>query len=227
MYLIRANRQYVAYTGVIGSARLTGVADVYPGVTGTALFNNISVPDNALTPGDPAYFSSLTGGDGLTTNKTYWVVSQVGNLIQLSESLGGPVFDFTTDITAATLVAQINELYVWSAEYRNQFQTTIRVLAPPANNASPSSEINVPAMLEKLESTFSTISSPVSSTNTAEPTYAELSDEVAGTPLRQDALKRTFWRFNVGAINAPIYVYADFAVGDVISNNPPNTIPTV
>ena len=221
MYLIRENRQFVQYTGVVGSARLTGVADFYPGATGTASNSRLVVPDNALQEGDPVYFSSLTGGSGLSINTTYWVVNLVADIIQLSETLGGLPIAFGTDITAATVVSQVNEMYVWSAEYRNQFQTTIRLLSAANNNIIPSSEINIPAIVTVLN----TVTTGTS--NTVTPTFSEFSDEVAGTPLRQDPLKRTFWRFNVGTDVEPIYLYADFAVGDIISNNPPNTVVTV
>lgn len=220
MYLIRENRQFTAYTGVVGSARLTGVADIYPGVTGDEITNRLTVPDNALKDGDPVYFSALTGGAGLSVNTIYWVVNTVADMVQLSTSLGGSPINFTTDITSATLVSQVNEMYVWSGEYRNQFQTTIRLLSNQTNNIIPSSEINVPATLTSL-ATVTT-----GTTNTVTPTYDEFSDEVAGTPLRQDPLKRTFWRFNVGTDVAPVYLYADFVEGDIISNNPPNTVPT-
>lgn len=192
----------------------------YGGVTGVASTDTLTVPNSSPAPGDSFVFTELTGGAGVTTGRQYFVLSPTGAAFQFAENLGGIAVDFTTNITAASIIYTPAEKRIWSPQYRDQFQTTIRVLAPPANNASPSSEINVPATLTRLESTFSTISSPVSSTNTAEPTYAELSDEVAHEPLRQTLLCVSHWRFTLVAGG---FLYAVWQDGDIVSNNPPET----
>jgi hypothetical protein len=224
MYLTRSNRQFFQYTNVVGSARLTGVAQFYTSVTGAESTNLLTIAGNTLRDGNPAYFQSLAGGAGLSTNVTYWVINTSGSTFQLALTPGGAAINFTTNITSGVLVAiddDDNVRTVWSSEYRNQFSTVIRSLTSNAGaGAVPSTEINLPATIESVVTSF------LSGVLTVTPTYLEMSDEAAGVPLRQDPLRKTFWRFNVGSADEPVYLYAEFVPGDAVSNNPPNTVVT-
>lgn len=219
MYLIRENRQFVQYTGVVGSAELTGVASYFTTVTGTASNDTLTIPNNTLADGQPVYFQSLAGGSGLSTNTTLWVVNTSGNDLQLALTPGGAAIDFVTDITSAVLVAPFNDMFVWSAEYRDQFQTTMRQV--PTGGNTPSGEIIAPALIGELGTTTGGGSSATT------PTFDELSDEVSHAPLRQSPIKTTFWRFNIGTLVEPIYTFAQFMEGDAIANNPPNRVVAV
>ena len=57
---------------------------------------------HGLADGDKIQFTALTGGAGLVTNKTYFVVNKTTGTFQLSETSGGSAIDFTTDISAGT-----------------------------------------------------------------------------------------------------------------------------
>jgi hypothetical protein len=50
-------------------------------------------------------FSSITGGAGLSASTDYYVISPSTNTFKLSATSGGSEIDFTTDITAGTLLA--------------------------------------------------------------------------------------------------------------------------
>ena len=71
--------------------------------TGSASTDTITATGHNFVNGDIIRFSSLTGGSGLSASSCYYVINVVGNTFQLSNTSGGPVLDFTTDITAAAI----------------------------------------------------------------------------------------------------------------------------
>ena len=85
--------------------------------TGTAATDTITAIGHDFTNNDLIIFTSLSGGDGLSTNsglwynKKYFVRDVSGDTFKLSNSAGGSAIDFTTDITAGT----ISEPIRWSS----------------------------------------------------------------------------------------------------------------
>jgi hypothetical protein len=59
---------------------------------------------NPFVNGDKIGFVSLTGGSGLTTGTTYYVINVAGNDFQVSLTSGGAAEDFTTALTASVIV---------------------------------------------------------------------------------------------------------------------------
>lgn len=58
--------------------------------------------------GDPVWFSGLTGGAGLTANQVYYVISvPSATTFTVSATLGGAIFNHTTDISAGVVQRQI------------------------------------------------------------------------------------------------------------------------
>lgn len=73
-------------------------------VTGSAATDIISHAGHSFVADSPVYFSSLTGGTGLTVNTTYYVRTVVAGVsYQLAASAGGGAINFTSDITAANI----------------------------------------------------------------------------------------------------------------------------
>lgn len=77
----------------------------YTGVTGTASTDTFTLTAHGLLAGDPVRFSALTGGSGLATGTTYYVISDglTADAFKLSATSGGAAINFTTNVTAATL----------------------------------------------------------------------------------------------------------------------------
>jgi hypothetical protein len=71
--------------------------------TGSASTDTITAAGHNFIDDDIVRFSSLTGGSGLSTGSCYYVINVSGDTFQLSNTIGGPVLDFTTNITAATI----------------------------------------------------------------------------------------------------------------------------
>lgn len=69
----------------------------------------IAASAHGLSNGDKIQFTSLTGGAGLETGVTYYVVNAATNTFQLATSQGGSPIDFTTDISAGTF-EQVEDL---------------------------------------------------------------------------------------------------------------------
>ena len=68
---------------------------------------------HGLSNGDRIQFTSLTGGAGLATATTYYVVNATTGTFQLAAAIGGTAINFTTDISAANYqeVADITIVY--------------------------------------------------------------------------------------------------------------------
>lgn len=71
--------------------------------TSAALDDLLDATGHGLNNGDRIKFATLTGGAGLSTATTYYVVSASANSFQVALTLGGPAVTFTTDVTAATV----------------------------------------------------------------------------------------------------------------------------
>jgi hypothetical protein len=74
------------------------------GITGDAGTDVITAPGTAFANGQPIRFTALTGGTGLNTTTNYFVVNPVGATFQVETSIGGGAINFTTNITAGTLL---------------------------------------------------------------------------------------------------------------------------
>lgn len=204
VYLIRkTNGTYVKYEGCTAVA-LTGQVTAWSSITGVAATNVITVTGSAFINGQTVEFTSLTGGSGLSTGVKYYVVNASGATFKLATTQGGTEVDFTTNITAGSLLLQDGELYVWSAEFRDIYSMTT----------------NLGDGIVAQEKSGYYFASFTGSNTGADPTATQ-SDEVKHNPLRQTFLARTHWKFTMSAGASPLY--ATWADGDIIANNPPNT----
>lgn len=75
-------------------------------VTGVASSDTFTLTAHGLIDTNQVKFTALTGGTGLAVNTLYYVVTAAANTFQLSLSSGGAAVNFTTDVTAGTLVRQ-------------------------------------------------------------------------------------------------------------------------
>jgi len=144
------------------------------------------------------------------------------------------------------------DMNVWSSEYRDLFDTSTSLFSAPGSlTVTPAVPLQgIPKILttvnsEKLEFkaglipvdplTIQTVSGSYSSTIGFEsfgtnvsviPTSvtSTTSDEVSHEDLRQSVLKKTHWRFRQANSATPTYLYATWADGDQISNEPPETV---
>jgi len=74
------------------------------GITGDALTDVITATGSAFANGQPVRFTALTGGTGLNTTTNYFVRDVSGATFKLETSIGGGAINFTTNITAGTLL---------------------------------------------------------------------------------------------------------------------------
>ena len=74
------------------------------GITGNATTDIITAPGTSFVADQPIRFSALTGGSGLNTTIDYYVINPSGNTFQVSTTAGGSFVNFTTNITAGTLL---------------------------------------------------------------------------------------------------------------------------
>jgi hypothetical protein len=98
---------------VANGSNLFGSGDPVTGVvlsaTGVAATDLITATGHAFVNGDQIGFQSLTGGAGLTAGTTYFVRDVAGNNFKVAATSGGAAIDFTTAITAATIVPVMPE----------------------------------------------------------------------------------------------------------------------
>jgi hypothetical protein len=229
VYLIRKNRQWVQFTS-IEDVTLTGAISSFSSVTGNASTNVITVTGGAIPTGTPFYFQSKVGGSGLTVGTIYWSVNASGSTLQASLTPGGAAVALSTAITAGVIIATADEINVWSAEFRDIFNqtgagwgaygsytsggATATAVDPVVGQAGV---VVVPDSLSPLAISTGGIKLGASTMLPA------ISDEVAHASLRQTLLKRTHWKFDRGSGHTPRYLYATWADGDIIANNPPET----
>jgi hypothetical protein len=101
--------------GEITVAGATGVAiraasTSFATVTGAASTDTVTATGSALVAGQIVRFSSITGGTGLSASTDYYVVSPSGASFSLATTSGGTAINFTTDITAGTLLANMKRI---------------------------------------------------------------------------------------------------------------------
>ncbi|HSW42702.1 MAG TPA: P22 phage major capsid protein family protein [Patescibacteria group bacterium] len=86
------------------------------GVTGVATTDIFtSAVAHGFAVNDRVVFPTLTGGTGLVANREYFVIAAnlAATTFQVSATLGGAAFNFTTDVTATSTVrAHGNDLFV-------------------------------------------------------------------------------------------------------------------
>jgi hypothetical protein len=73
-------------------------------VTGVASTDLLTKVGHGLSNGDLVVLRTLSGGAGLREEYPYYIVGVAGNNFQLSETSGGTVHDFTTDIASVSVV---------------------------------------------------------------------------------------------------------------------------
>jgi len=101
-------------------------------VTGDAATDVITATGHIYTANQTVIFSAITGGAGLAANTVYFVRNPSGNTFQLSTTSGGAAINFTTNITAGSVIAiQAN---VAIAQNTNQTDSAL-VLTPKGTGA--------------------------------------------------------------------------------------------
>lgn len=205
VFLTRQSRQFVKYATCTAVA-MTGQTASYGSVTGVAATEIITVPGSAFIDGNALTFTSLTGGAGLVTGTKYYVIGASAATFQLATSQGGTAINFTTNITAATVLVQTDDLLVWSSEFRDTFSSQIQASSTAGPNSYAGPGIN---------SAFTVAATTWTATTSHE------SDEVAHKPLRQSQLARTYWKFTMSSGASPLY--AEVLEGDMLSDTAPNT----
>jgi hypothetical protein len=82
--------------------------------TSAAADDIIDAAAHGFTAGDEVEFTALTGGTGLTTNTTYYVIasSLAANTFQVSATPGGAAVNFSADITAGTVRERARSLLI-------------------------------------------------------------------------------------------------------------------
>jgi hypothetical protein len=73
--------------------------------TGDAATDVITATGHNFSSNQTVIFSAITGGAGLSANTVYFVRNPSGNTFQLSTTSGGAAINFTTNITAGTVIA--------------------------------------------------------------------------------------------------------------------------
>lgn len=76
-------------------------------VTGDASTDTFTLVDHAFVNGDTVQFDLLTGGTGLATETTYYVVGVATDTFQLSLTEGGGAIDFTSDVTSPSRLGYV------------------------------------------------------------------------------------------------------------------------
>lgn len=241
IYLIRKNQTFAKYSQVeevdLTSSASYGVVGLSADITN----NTISCPSGIPNPnsGVLVYFDSLPVGTGLTDNRLYYVINS-GATFQVASTVDGGPVDLLAVLTGATMtVISDDEMKVWSSEYRDQFASTISSInSGPAQESgvvSFNSSMSAPAILEKGETRSGArpplealvcpdiVACQYDSYQQTSPTIGAKSDELAHVPLRQSLLKKTHWKMDRGASVTPRYLYAVWADGDIIADNPPDT----
>jgi hypothetical protein len=112
----------------------------------------------------------------------------------------------------------VDVLAVMSSEFRDTFSSAATIAPSSSAGVNPSS-ISGPFAATSID-----FDATVTDVKSATITSSASSDEVAHEDLRQTSLSRTFWKFDIGAAATPRYLYAWVLEGDIIANNPPETV---
>jgi N4-gp56 family major capsid protein len=93
----------VSFSAVVGPS--------LPTVTGTAATDLINSTAHGLVAGNRVKLTGLTGGAGLVSGTTYYVVAPVtANSFKVSLTLNGAAIDITTDLTAVTTATVVSDI---------------------------------------------------------------------------------------------------------------------
>lgn len=232
IYLIRKNQNFAKYKQAEEVTLTSSESYSFTGITATYSVSNnktITFPSSIQMPpaGAQAYFSSLTGGTGLSANRMYYIANPTATTFEL-QSIPGTTATFSNSITAGTLVVLADdEIKVWSSEYRDTFATQGSVASESSAATFPiASQFSFPGVGSGTASTTVTYNTGgiASGANTSfTPTVTVSSDEAAHAPLRQTLLKRTHWKIDMGATLTPRYLYACWQDGDTWASTPPDT----
>jgi hypothetical protein len=221
LYLYRKDRRWQKCSKVL-EVFLSGSQTAYASVTGNATTNVVTITGATLANGMQVTFTNIVGGSGLTANTAYYVIAASGATCQLSLTQGGSAIDFTTNITAGSVIVSNDQMRVWSSEFRDIFQTSATSAVPTSgtgltfNGSTTLPGIGDPSVESVLVAgAFRGVQNKNNLTL--------YSDEAAHAPLRQTLLNRTFWIFDRGASVDPRYLYAEYMQGDQILDNPPET----
>lgn len=212
IFLIRKNLQWARYDDVT-DITLGGLSTRYTSVTGVAATDVITVTGSAPSDWQTVIFKDLSGGSGLTSGTVYYVRDSSGSTFKVAATIGGAAIDFTTTITDGEAWITTDEMRVWSAEYRDIFNSSV------ANTESTSTVHWANLYRGELDAAADIEASDANSV------VFRQSDEVMHRALRQTFLAKTHWRFDRGADIAPRYLYAEWASGDIIADNAPETNP--
>lgn len=230
LYLYRKDRRWQKVSKV-QEVSLTGGQTAYASVTGVASTNVVTITGASLANGMLVNFTSLSGGSGLSAGVGYYVIDASGATCKLALTQGGSAIDFTTDITSGSVIVSIDEMRVWSSEFRDTFSNTTTLW--PDTGSYPATV--APGSFEGAAAVIPTAFMGGGSTGLLNSgtgglavggttdLLASVSDEIAHVPLRQSVLNRTFWKFDRGSSVSPRYLYAEYVQGDQIFDNPPET----
>lgn len=220
LYLIRANNLTYAKQEGIVDVYLSGGSTSYGSVSGVAATDVITIPGATINDGMQVVFTQITGGAGLTANTAYFAINSSGSTCKLAQTPGGSAINFTTTISASSVILSNSEMRTWSTSFRDIFSTT--GAADCGVNPDLSVTGTIPGVgTMQAGAAFGVFPTPADVVFT--PTITNLSDEASHAPLRQTLLNTTFWIFDRGSGTTPRYIPAEYQEGDIISLNPPNT----
>ena len=223
LYLIRNNNLTWAKIDAVLDVYLSGTKTAYAAVTGNAGTGVVTITGATLADGMTVVFTSLTGGSGLSTGVSYFVINASGSTCKLSLTEGGSAVALGTNITAGSVIVTTQQMRVWSSEFRDQFTTSISGQQFTSGGAVAGSfSASFPGLATDVEASTDG-NAPNLSKGTVTPTIATNSDEVAHNPLRQTFLNKSFWLFDRGVGATPRYLPSEYMEGDIIATNPPQT----
>ena len=226
IFLIRETQIFIPYTGCT-NVEVTSTPVAYGSVTGLETTDVISVPGSTPVEGDTWVFTALVGGSSLTTGVRYFVRDVSGSDFKLAEYQGGPAIGFTTDITSGSSgLLQPSEILIWSSEFRDIFTPIGFTLSTAAFGGTQGASLATMSAALALDPVLEpAVGSPSTPGYISGTPVVTNSDEIGHVPLRQTLLPRSYWKFIMEA--GPAALYAEVLPGDVLSNNAPNSVPTV
>lgn len=133
-------------------------------VTGTENNNTVLAEAHGLSNGNAIRFESLTGGKGLYTHRTYYVVNTAANSFQVANTPAGSAINFTTDIDSATVRVPASTLGIAKASVRFGQVNDITLLkygigyaATPSVHCDPPAQQPAPGSGADLSANIGTI----------------------------------------------------------------------
>jgi hypothetical protein len=105
------------------------------GITGVASTNVITATGSGFANGQPIRFTALSGGSGLNTTTNYFVREVSGDTFKVETSIGGGAVNFTTNITAGTLLTAHNTQVNVAVSQNTPETNSALVLTPKGNGA--------------------------------------------------------------------------------------------